>query len=78
MARRHRTEKAIVTATYLDGAKWGWPGERVIRYETLTGAMPGSWAWMPDRTRKVGDVIIFRVNAPKKGRLKHRKKTRGW
>lgn len=34
---------ATVTATAPDGARWGWPGERVIRYE---GA-DGTWAWVP-------------------------------
>lgn len=43
---------ARVTAVSSDGAKWGWPGERVIRYQ----ADDGSWAWVPG-TEKVGDTI---------------------
>lgn len=44
--------KAVVTAVHHDGAQWGWPGERVIRYQDDEGC----WAWVPG-TESVGDVI---------------------
>jgi hypothetical protein len=43
-----------VTAVCDDGAKWGYPGRSVFRYEGSSG-----WAWIP-RSRiveRVGDVI---------------------
>ncbi|HSX22281.1 MAG TPA: hypothetical protein VLE97_05850 [Gaiellaceae bacterium] len=48
--------KAIVTATFPDGAKWGWPGDPVIRLRNEDG----SWGWVPEipgERHDVGDVV---------------------
>lgn len=48
--------KSIVTAVHHDGAKWGWPGEPVMR---LRGE-DGSWAWVPElpgERHAIGDII---------------------
>jgi hypothetical protein len=43
---------AVITQVAEDGAQWGWPGERVVRYL----AADGSWAWIPG-SGNVGDRI---------------------
>jgi hypothetical protein len=50
--------KFTITATYHDGARWGWPGERVVRSE---GA-DGSWGWFPNDELQVGDVYEDEVD----------------
>ncbi len=57
-----RMVKARVTEVAKDGAKWGWPGERVVRYE----AADGSWAWVPG-DEKVGDTFEIEAAPPRPG-----------
>lgn len=48
--------KAIVTATFPDGTKWGWPGQPVIRLRNEDG----SWGWVPElpgEHHEVGDIV---------------------